>query len=456
MKKLLFLILAPILFTCLMYDKDPGLNFTLCFLMIDALIIYISDLNKMGRLLLSLGSILLSFSSFYYFDAYSNGALVLWTMSISFLTSFPLKYLFFAPFIYLFNGLISGIRIFIFSHWMPDIELGGNWREKIVSYIIIPLIILITFIIVYTFVDTNFSNLFTIRTSLDLIQIVVIYIFFFAFLFNLLYLYLPDRFYEFVDHLNENYTNVKFSIDQNDFLGLDTSSWKRSGEVAFTVLNLTILVLLVFYNQFDGGEVIRTLSEQLHAKVNTIIMSISMAILLVMFYFKGELDFMENAKYFRTQVYIWIFLNTILVFSAAYRNYLYIHEYGLTGKRIFVLAFLFLCIIGLAITVLKLVLKKTNFYIINKMSYACLISILVGSLINWSWVITNYNLSFSRQIDLKYLSNLSYNHKLLDEYFTENHISTAVEMDDYSYFSNRTHLLSKIGYYEWNKKYTDQ
>jgi hypothetical protein len=83
-----------------------------------------------------------------------------------------------------------------------------------------------------------------------------------------------------------------------------------------------------------------------------------MAILVIMFYFKSDFNFDPKAGLMKILAKIWIFLNAVLVLSAAVKNYEYIISYGFTYKRLGVFAFLLLSLVGLALTFLKIQKKK--------------------------------------------------------------------------------------------------
>jgi hypothetical protein len=122
-----------------------------------------------------------------------------------------------------------------------------------------------------------------------------------------------------------------------------------------------LVFFIITYNYEQFYEVSKTpnqLSEETHERVNAVIMSIIMAILVIMFYFKSDFNFDPKAGLMKILAKIWIFLNAVLVLSAAVKNYEYIISYGFTYKRLGVFAFLLLSLVGLALTFLKIQKKK--------------------------------------------------------------------------------------------------
>jgi hypothetical protein len=154
----------------------------------------------------------------------------------------------------------------------------------------------------------------------------------------------------------------------------------------------------------------------------------------------------------RLLAYLWISLNAVLALIAIFQIGKYVHYYGLTFKRIGVYIFLLLSIIGLMITTFKLIFVKTNVYLLNRMAWIFFITIIIGFNINWSWVVTKYNITYQEKPDLYYLKYLDYNKCLMYETFGDystvdtpydNSISKEVQrMKEKSF-------LSKNLYYEF-------
>src|SRR5690606_6205641 len=131
---------------------------------------------------------------------------------------------------------------------------------------------------------------------------------------------------------------------------------------------------------------------------------------------KKGLNFDRNARFLTILTFIWIFLNAVLVLSAAAKNAEYVLNLGFTYKRLAVFAFLILSIIGLLITFLKIINQKTNVYIINHMVWYFYGTILVSSFFNWGAFLTSQNLS-KRNFDLPYhLKSVNFNQKQLLEF----------------------------------------
>src|SRR5690606_11936437 len=139
------------------------------------------------------------------------------------------------------------------------------------------------------------------------------------------------------------------------------------------------------------------------------------AILIILFYFKSVFNFDSKAKTLRNLTFVWMGLNFLLILSTLLKTLNYIDIFGLTFKRIGVIVFLSLCVTGLIYTYLKIKNKKTNSYLFSKLLKVGFMVLIIGSWINFSWLVTKYNTTFQQQTDLYYLRGLKYNNLLLQE-----------------------------------------
>jgi hypothetical protein len=101
-----------------------------------------------------------------------------------------------------------------------------------------------------------------------------------------------------------------------------------------------------------------------------------------------------------------------MLISAAYKNSLYIDEYALTYKRIGVYVFLLSTLLGLVFTFIKILQKRSNYYLIKANSLAWYFILLLSVPFAWDKIIAEKNIeqaiSKNRLPDMTYLYNLSY------------------------------------------------
>lgn len=186
------------------------------------------------------------------------------------------------------------------------------------------------------------------------------------------------------------------------------------GIISFVALNLLLLALNIIdfttlwignISSFDDTY----LSTQLHEGANSLIFSIAMAMLVILYFFSGNLNFFSKNKTLKILAYAWIIQNTFLVFSVLIRDYHYINLSGLTYKRIGVLVFLTLCLIGLFTVYIKVAQQKTLFYLLKVNGQIWYILLLAFGIVNWDVFIANYNINNRDRIalDLDHLMEMS-------------------------------------------------
>jgi hypothetical protein len=195
----------------------------------------------------------------------------------------------------------------------------------------------------------------------------------------------------------------------DNLMGVDNERF--SGILLFSLLN--VLALLV-----NGGDILfqfgdLTLPEGIsftsyvHQGVWTLIGSIIIAILLVMFYFRGRLNFDKGYRTIALLASLWILQNVVMVVMTGLRNNLYTMEFGLTYKRVGVYMYLLFTIAGLITTILKVNARKTNTWLYRTTTWMFFVIFTFSTLVNWDGIITDYNLTYSKRIDRAYLSSLT-------------------------------------------------
>ncbi|MCB0821207.1 MAG: DUF4173 domain-containing protein [Bacteroidales bacterium] len=199
---------------------------------------------------------------------------------------------------------------------------------------------------------------------------------------------------------------MEFDQNEDDYLkpsGNTNSSIKlkseyNSGVFLFLLLNLLILAVniidinWVWFNfEWDG----LYLKQFVHAGTYLLILSILISIGLVLFYFRGDLNFFEKNSLLRILSIIWLIQNGILAISVAMRNFYYIEYFALAYKRIGVFIFLILTIFGLITVIIKVVNIKSSFYIFRVNLMSIYLVLIFASMINWDVYIAKYNFAHS-------------------------------------------------------------
>lgn len=441
--KLLAILAGGLLFTFLFWEEKPALNLLLYSLFVVAALLLDNEIRKSPKLwalaalhLLAGALVVYNLSgvtqatwyiSLAVFVGFAHAQLIrsVFTAIISFLVQ-----LFVAPF-NLIQRLIS-IRVGNFS-LKP---LG-----KPIKYVVLPIAILILFTALYSNANevfakylneltngisvffTNIYNFLFADLNFARVLHVILGIFFTAaILFGLkgngvekLELMCDEQLtrkrkgkdrgfaYEFAELFMGSFIKRKMALKTENIIGV----------LCFALLNL----LLLFLNLIDLStlwlstqkEAANVYASELHGGTNALIFSIVLAMLVILYFFNGNLNFYRKNKTLKLLAIIWIVQNTFLVLSVWLRDYNYIVMYGLTYKRIGVAVFLLLCSTGLVTVYLKVVKRKTFFFLFKANGLAWYLLLFVCCFVNWDVFIVEYNLKNQKasSIDIDHLSELS-------------------------------------------------
>lgn len=423
MKKHLLIFLSTIVFVVLFYNQDLGLNLSIfaIFLMVFNFV-QKPDLLKDKRAIFLATTVLLC--------AISNAWL---TSFVTFLavmvTSFVFRYYCESPkltlliqaIVSLSNWFASVVQFFQFNSWL---ETKKSDKEKlfvkIFSYVLLPFLILGIFFALYVSTSDTLLAWYQ-RFELD-INFVIIFVTLFGFYVS--FVFWNAKIYDVFETLNRS-LKTDFTIESKekktptfDFLPIEFEM--RSGIITLVCLNLMLLFFIVVFNIEhiqNPAIILRDFSSRIHEQIYSIIGSIFLAMLVILFYFKDALNFIQNNKYLVLGAKCWVILNAVLVISAVYQNTVYVSNLGLTYKRLGVYMFLILCFYGLHFTFKKIQNQKTNFYLVDKMTWGFFYTLVFCSLFNWGSLITYYNLTL-KEIDIDYLEyGLDGNEKELINYY---------------------------------------
>ncbi len=186
-----------------------------------------------------------------------------------------------------------------------------------------------------------------------------------------------------------------------------------TGLISLGLLNLLLLGINIIDIDFlwlhfnYNGDV--KLYKLVHEGTELLIVSIVLAILVLLFFFKGNLNFYKRNKWLKYGAYLWIIQNTVLVISVFLRDYYYIVHYGLAYKRIGVLFFLLMVLIGLITVFIKIWQKKTVYFLFRVNAWAGVTVLVLASCVHWDEFIAGYNLQRQDEVplDIAFLMSLS-------------------------------------------------
>lgn len=423
MKKHLLIFLSTLVFVVLFYNQDLGLNLSIfaIFLMVFNFV-QKPDLLKDRRALILASAVLLC--------SISNAWLISFTTFLAVMvTSFVFRLycenqklrLISQSIIFVSNWVAAVVHFFQFNTWL---ETKKSDKEKlfvkIFSYVLLPFLILGVFFALYVSTSDTLSAWYQ-RFELD-INFFIIFVTLFGFYIS--FVFWNAKIYEVFLTLNRS-LKTDFSQEKKespkptfDFLPVEFEM--RSGIITLVCLNLMLLLFIVVFNieHIQNPAInLRDFSSRIHEQIYSIIGSIVLAMLVILFFFKDALNFIQNNKYLVLGAKCWVVLNAFLVISAVYQNSVYVSNLGLTYKRLGVYMFLILCFYGLHFTFKKIQNQKTNFYLVDKMTWGFFYTLVFCSFFNWGSLITYYNLNL-QEIDIDYLEYwLDGNEKELFEYY---------------------------------------
>jgi hypothetical protein len=373
-----------------------------------------------------------------------------------------------AAFLQLFTGPINLVKKLI------TVKLGRFSLKPIIrpiKYIIIPIIVLIFFSILYSIANPVFAKYLEIIANNIGSFITSVYTLIFGELSVLRFMHIvlgilftAGIIIKFKDDglekaelsLEEKMIRKKRNLKKFSF-GYELTSifagklMKRNmalkteniiGIISFAALNLLILSLNIIDVStlwLGNASAIKTVnySAELHEGTNALIMSIVLAMLVIIYFFSGNLNFFSRNKTIRTLAYVWIIQNAFLVSSVLLRDYNYVDMHGLTYKRIGVLVFLILCSIGLITVYIKVAQQKTLFFLFKTNGFVWYCLLLVAGFVNWDVFIVNYNINNRNNITLdldhlldmsdKTLPILDKNRDLLKKYVSKSSYATRYD-----------------------------
>ncbi len=441
-------------FVVVFYEENLGLNLGILGIIVSILVYFNTEERNKTRtfLIIFATSILSSFAFAWYGDFVSFLAV----FSSLFLLSFKsknreLKSLFVIP-VFALNFTTFIFRVFQFDKWLPQKRTEGFW-QKFLAVVLIPAILLLVFFGIYAQGSSHFASLFSeYELDINLWEVIALSILGFFLAFNYFNFTIYDFLFKQNHHLKNDFLNEDKELKPTyDFL--DLKSERLSGIVSFIGLNILLLFFIITFNYEQFFEFQKSTANQLaedtHERVGAVIGSIVMAIVVIMFYFKGSFNFDKEAKPLKFLAKIWIFLNTVLVISAFAKNSEYVMNLGLTYKRLGVYAFLTLSVIGLVFTYLKIQKQKTNAYLFNQMFWYIYGTILVCSFINWGGIITENNINRKDFSANYHFNSVKFNDKQLLEYYQKNN-EKAMEkelLERVKSYQDKS-FLSKSLYYE--------
>jgi len=448
-----YIFLTTAIFVALFYNENIGLNLGVLAIVYSALTVFRTPEKNRTRtfMVILIASIFSGIAFAWYGDFASFLAVVSSLLLLSYRSqNRRMKILLLIP-VFVVNCFTFICRVFNLDKWLPKQNTSGIW-QKILAFVLIPLIFISIFFGIYSAGSDHFASVFTdYELDIDLWQLLCISVLGFFIAFNF-WNYSVEKLIYKQNHVLKNEFDVKDEIQKPTYSFLDLNSERMSGVISFFCLNILLVFFIITFNYEQFYEAVKSpnqLSEETHERVGAVIMSIVMAILVIMFYFKSNFNFDPKAGSMKILVKIWIVLNAVLVISAMLKNTEYTVNYGFTYKRLGVYAFLILSLIGLVMTFVKIQMRKKNVFLFNAMVWYFYGTILACSYINWGGLITSQNMKRDDFAINYHLQSINFSEKYLLKYAEEKqNTPLKKEILEKVKTEKSETFLSKILYYE--------
>lgn len=426
------ILIGGILFAYLFYNQAAGINYALySFFIVAGLVLHSSHIIKSKNWWLSVVALLVSLSG-----------MILYGSFLSLVASFFSLVLVAG---YSHQPRASAILNFIQTGLAFPLSLPNSFRQGHVAgenkkrdaekkprnnwfvYIII-FSVFILFVLLYSATSSAFNQLLQQINfsfiSFGWIMCTVLGIF-------VSFALLKNRRIKFIDREEQKLGQpliAKLSVTDGEE-SVKTTLENKAGVLLLGLLNALLLIVNASDVAFLAGGVSANpsldYSQMVHQGVGALIFSIIIAVGIILYFFRGNLNFEEKAKTLQLLALVWILQNLLLTATGAYKNFLYIDiEDGLTYKRVGVFFYLLLASFGLFFTAIKIYAKKPNWYLVRINFIAFFVVLVANSPIDWDIIITRYNLKQANIInedpDIEYLLSLSNrNLPLLEEWMNE-------------------------------------
>ncbi|MDG1477125.1 MAG: DUF4173 domain-containing protein, partial [Vicingaceae bacterium] len=408
-KKTTAIISLTALYSILFYEQHVGINFLLFTISLLGLFFYQDKLSLKNKsvLLLSAAAI---FSAI--FAVIHGSYLSLWATIIS-LMIIPGVMMNKRSNILIDFGTtlanIGGSSIFMILEIAESNKNGkSNSFLQLLKYLV-PTVFIVAFFFIYRSMNPLFEN--ATQEIADLISLS--YVFFTLGGFGLVYsIYKQKRSKE----LDEWESKWDLNIIETE---VTAPKWNEG--IAFIVLFIFLNLMLFSVNFMDInylylGEGMPdgiTHKQFLHKGVGMLILSILLGISLLLFFFRGSLNFSKNKRMIKSLAFLWVIQNTFMVISTTLRNNIYVDEALLSYKRIGVYFWLLFALIGLITLFIKLFKNKSVWFLARHNFTVIFIVFIASSAFDWDKIISDFNISRAQQeneissYDKRYLLSLS-------------------------------------------------
>ena len=310
-----------------------------------------------------------------------------------------------------------------FHHYLSLLSNKYSFLKKFFYYLklsFIPIIILAVYLIIYNqanpvfahYLKNVFSGFWSFLKNFSISHLLFV-VFGFIVTAGLI---IDAAFSNFLLEAEQKKTDLlqrKKSKRQESIKMLGLINENRTGIMIITLVNILLLILNIIDIQtlwFGYNVPVEfSMKDFVHTGTYLLIGSIIMSMVILLYFFKGNQNFFKKNKPLKIISYIWIMQNIILCFSVFLRNYHYIAYHGLAYKRIGVIVFLLITVVGLITLIIKIRHRKSLYFQIKSNAWSVYFVMFSLCFFNWDMIIARYNLAHQnpKDIDVDFYLELS-------------------------------------------------
>ena len=410
-KKLIAILVTTALFPFLFYDYGIGLNLLVFNLLLITGLTYLGKLklNDIQSKIVLVGTILSAIFVVYNGSDYAIAINIISLFLLAGTTLFPIgRNLFYTSFISIINFFYSQSDFLNLIKELTKNRRGALKFFRAFKIVIIPIVIVIVFIMIYRAANPVFEGMM--KSVFDAIEQFFNWIFEYielALIMTIIFGFLLSNYF-YLGKANSTITTLEngssYNLKRirksglNKFKATSLISEYKSAIILFSLLNALILLInvidvwWVWFNFSWDGEYLK---QFVHEGTYLLILSIIISLVLSIYYFRGNINFLENNSLLKKLAFIWLVQNAILTISVGIRNYWYINYFSLAYLRIGVIFFLILTLFSIYTVIVKIKDQKSTYFLFSKNSLAAYTILVVMAFFNWDVIIAKYNFKHS-------------------------------------------------------------
>ena len=410
-KKSIAILCLTTLYSVLFYHQHVGINFIL-FTMAAIGLCYMEDkeaFKSKAVIFLSIGAL---FSATFAFIHNSN--LSMWT---TFVALFVLPGAIINRRSSIIVDLLSAIYTTMVApaYMIIDmVEAGKNRKGKGSSFLgMLKYLVPLVFVIIFFFIYRSMNPLFE-KFTQEIAEIISVeWVFFTLGGLVLVYAFYKQQRNAKIDAWEQNW---KLKLNPDD---MKEPRWNEA--VAFILLFVVLNIMLIVVNAMDVNYLYLgkgmpdgiTHKEFVHNGVGMLILSIVLGIVILLYFFRGYLNFGKHKNGLKMLAILWVAQNIFMVVSTTVRNTMYVDAALLTYKRVGVYFWLLFALLGLITLFIKIYHNRSVWYLARYNFGILYIVLLISSAFDWDMVISDFNLNRARQmpeissLDKNYLLSIS-------------------------------------------------